>query len=112
MSHAAWKLIVLPCLDSEEMAHARKRELNLRREVATELGRTAVEAAKTGSYVNAHGETVDWSALVSHACSAKVSIAPEAPLPAPTNEPCPETRIQVTNETTLQAARRLIEQGR
>ena len=91
--YPAWKPTALPCLDSDELALARKRGLNLRREVATELGRTAVEAAKSGSYVKAHGETVDWSAIVSRACSAKVSIAPEDPLPAPTNEPCPETRV-------------------
>jgi hypothetical protein len=68
-------LTILLCLDSEEMAAARRHELDIPRNVATALGRTAVEAAASGYYRNSTGETVDWSLLVNAACSAKRSIA-------------------------------------
>jgi uncharacterized protein (TIGR02452 family) len=45
------------------------------------------------------------------ACAAKVSIPPDAPLSVPQTMPFPTTRIQVTNETTLGAAQRLVTSG-
>ena len=41
-------LRMMPCLDSEEMAGARRRELDIRRDDAKELGQSAVSAAKNG----------------------------------------------------------------
>ena len=96
-------LKLLPCLDSEELAESRKRELNIPRDVAADLGRSAVEAAASGS-----GE---WGRLVRAARAAKVSIPPLAPLEPTARTPFPETTIQVTNETTLGAARRLVDRG-
>jgi hypothetical protein len=43
------KLNVLPCLDSEVMAASRRRELNMPANLASSLGRSAVEAARQGS---------------------------------------------------------------
>jgi uncharacterized protein (TIGR02452 family) len=54
---------------------------------------------------------VDWSQQVQAAYSAKVSIPPDAELPAHNPGRLAETRVQVTNETTLGAAWRLVESG-
>jgi len=93
------------------MAETCRRELDIPRFKASELGQSAVETAEKGYYVNETGKKVDWSALVSSAIAAKRSIPPESNLPDPALVLFPETRIQVTNETTLMAARRLTESG-
>lgn len=102
----------LPCLDSDEMASARRRELDISPDVAADLGMSAWEAAKNGHYVNPSGERVDWAALVTAACSAKISIAPSDALPTPAPVSRSETRVQVSNETTFLASRRLVQSGR
>ena len=102
---------ILPCLDSVEMSVSRRRELDIARNVARALGRSAVEAAAEGQYVCGDGRKVDWSRYVRTACSAKLSIPPDAALPAHECIRFPETRIQVTNETTLGASQRLVESG-
>ena len=96
-------LKILPCLDSQEMAERRRAELNIPTNVAADLGRSAVEAAVQGRYRNPQGEEVDWSREIQAACEAKVSIPPGAGLPTGHNSSFPETRVQVTNETTLGA---------
>lgn len=102
---------ILPCLDSDEMAKSRRQELDIPRNIAAALGRSAVEAAANGYYVYGTGKKVDWSRYVQAACNAKVSIPPDASLPAHESIKFPETRVQVTNETTLGASRRLVETG-
>lgn len=52
-------LTLLPCLDTDEMAAARKHELRIPRNVAAELGQLAAEAAKAGYYTDPHGRRVD-----------------------------------------------------
>ena len=100
-----------PCLDSVEMSVSRRQELDIPRNVAALLGRSAVEAVAEGHYVDGTGKKVDWSCYVQAACSAKVSIPPGTPLPAHQCPSFPETGIQVTNETTLGASQRLVEIG-
>ena len=102
---------ILPCFDSVEIAASRRRELDIPRNVATALGRSAVEAAANGYYVYGAGKKVDWSRYVRAACAAKVSIPPSAILPARESITFPETRIQVANETTLGASRRFVDSG-
>jgi len=104
-------LHILPCLDSDEMAASRWQKLDIPRHLAAALGRSAVEAARTGQYITNEGTTVDWSTDVAAACSAKVSIPPDAALPTREGDPFSRTHIQVTNETTLGASRRLVESG-
>ena len=104
-------LFILSCLDSSEMARARRRELDIPRDVAAALGRSAVEAGATGYYFTRAGEKVDLARLINTACSAKRSIPPDAPLPNHDRSPFPETRVQVTNETTLGASLRLVDSG-
>lgn len=102
---------VLPCWDSADLAAARQRALNLSRGVASALGRSAVEAACQGYYIDGAGMKVDWRDAVAAACAAKRSLPPDAPLPAVEHRPSMETHIQVRNETTLKASLRLVERG-
>jgi len=102
---------ISPCLDSEHMAAARQQELNIPRDVAAALGRSAVEAAGAGFYVTKAGRKVIWRDAVQAACAVKLSIRPNATLPSNDQIAFTETRVQVTNETTLGASRRLVEDG-
>lgn len=104
-------LRILPCLDSEEMAQSRKRELNIPHAVAASFGASAVEAAHQGYYQLPSGERVDWEEFVHAACEGKVSIPPPADLPDRRSPAHTETRVQVANETTLIASRRLTKRG-
>ena len=115
------ELILLPCLDSAERAArcravldipaeraARCRAvLDIPRARAAELGRTAVQAAATGVYTSAEGTLVHWQAAVAQAVAAKRSLPPDAVLPVAAVARSALTRVQVANETTLTAARRL-----
>jgi uncharacterized protein (TIGR02452 family) len=94
-------------VDSHDLAALRRRELEIPRERARELGLSALKAIREGWYPGPDGRPVDWRADVEKAASAKVSLPPDAPLPAPTRERVPETHVLVANETTLGAARRL-----
>jgi uncharacterized protein (TIGR02452 family) len=105
------KFVILPCIDSPDIAASRRMELDIARSAAAALGRSAVEAAGNGYYLNRAGDKVDWRLLVQNACAAKRSIAPDDRLPVSKLRPEPETRVQVANETTLQASRRLVEAG-
>jgi uncharacterized protein (TIGR02452 family) len=93
------------------MAASRRKELDIPRDIAAALGRSAVEAARQGYYVTEAGRQVDWRDAVQAACAAKVSIAPHAALPRQERVAFPVTRVQVSNETTLGAAFRLVESG-
>src|SRR5262245_4078790 len=104
-------LFILSCLDSAEMAAGRQRELDIPRDVAAALGRSAVEAAREGFYVTKAGQQIVWRDAVRAACAAKRSIDPDATLPTNKRIAFPETRVQVTNETTLGASLRLVERG-
>ena len=104
-------LKILPCLDSMELAASRQRLQDIPRHVARELGKSAVEAAQDGYFVSQSGRKVDWSHQVQTAIAEKVSIPPEAPLPEVDSSPFSETIVQISNETTLSASRRLIDAG-
>jgi uncharacterized protein (TIGR02452 family) len=93
------------------MATSRQRELDIPRSVAAALGRSAIEAAEKGFCVSKSGENIDWNRYVQDALSSKITIPPDMPLPTNNSIVFPETRVQVTNETTLQASRRLVESG-
>ena len=105
------KIVILPCIDSPDIAASRRMELAIARSAAATLDRSAVEAAQNGYYLNRAGDKVDWRPLVQNACAAKRSLAPNDRLPSPKMRPEPETQVQVANETTLQASRRLVKAG-
>ena len=105
------KLRILPCLDSDERAAHCRRALQIPRELAAQLGHSAVQLAESGGYRTTDGQPVNWKNAVESACSRTISLPPDAALPTPTIPDVPETRLQVANETTLEAARRLAEGG-
>ena len=104
-------LKILPHLDSDEMAATRKKELDIPYYIAAELGQSAVEAAEKGYYIREDGERVDMAQYVQAACANKVSIPPNTALSHGESISFMETRVQVTNETTLGAAQRLVDRG-
>ncbi len=53
------QLILLPCLDSEERAAQCREALDIPRQHAADLGRTALVAAVTGAYPGPAGRHVD-----------------------------------------------------
>ena len=75
-------LKILPCLDSDEIAAARRQDLDIPRNRAAALGKSAVQATDIGHYASDDGVKVDWARYVRDASSAKVSIPPDANLPA------------------------------
>ena len=56
-------LRILQCLDSDELAENRRKELELQPELAESLGRSAVEAIELGYYLTDDGK-LDWSEAV------------------------------------------------
>lgn len=101
------RLTILPCSDSAALAAAREKELHLSRDRAIYETRITVAAIENGFYTNSHQQLVDWSRMVVDACVAKRSIPPWLDLPAVGESQFDRTRVQVTNETTFAAARRL-----
>ncbi len=89
----------------------RRRQLDIPRALATAIGSSAVKAARDGYYLTRTQDKVDWHVLVQNACNARLSIPPDARLPVPASRPGRRTIVQVTNETTLQASRRLTDRG-
>jgi hypothetical protein len=59
------------------MAASRRQEMNIARDVAAALGRSAVQAAREGFYVTKAGQQIVWRDAVQAACAAKISIAPD-----------------------------------
>jgi uncharacterized protein (TIGR02452 family) len=105
-------LSILPCLDSPAMGQERRWELDIDRAEAARLGQTAVAWSRQGWYPDKAGRQVSIAAQVARAVSLKQSLAPDARLPEVPEGIVPrQTRVQVSNETTFQAARRLIAKG-
>lgn len=96
--------------DSARHEEARREELQIPWHVARDLGLSALQAIQTGRYVHS-GMTVDWSDAVTDAIARKRSLPPSATLPDPPDALAPELLVEVVNETTLGAARRLVDQG-
>ena len=71
-------LKLLPCLDSDEMADSRRRDLDIPRSIARALGESAVAAATAGHYFFDGVRRIDWSREVAAARAARVSLPPEA----------------------------------
>jgi uncharacterized protein (TIGR02452 family) len=99
---------LLPCLDGPDLAAMRRRELDLPRDVALEHAHETLEIVRAGRYRAPSGREVAVSDAVAAARRTKVSLAPDAALPTPSATPFNEMRVQVTNETTTGAARRLL----
>lgn len=103
--------VVLDCLDSELLAEVRKKELGISEDFATYRSRLVKGAVERGIYDSGTGKDVVWRDEIIAACLSKRSIPPWQelpPLPTPAFE---LTRVHVTNETSLGAALRLMDQG-
>ena len=80
------------------------------RELAAEYGRGAVRITESGEYLAPSGRVVNVSQLVKRSIDGTVSYPPDQPFQesARGNH---QTKISVENMTTLEAARRLINEG-
>lgn len=105
------RLLCLPCVDSPDLAAARRAELDIPQPAAAALGHSAVAAIREGRYEDGYGRAVDWGAAVAAARAARLSVPPDAPLPPLPRPAFAETRVGVANETTLAAGRRLKGRG-
>jgi uncharacterized protein (TIGR02452 family) len=84
--------------------------MNIPRDRAAALGRETVEILHRGHYRSPGGRTVQIADMVRAAVAGTRSYPPEARLPEPSGGSF-VTRFEVTNESTLQAARRLVDGG-
>jgi uncharacterized protein (TIGR02452 family) len=105
------KLRNTPCRDSADLANMRRSELAILPFIAASLGESAMEAIQLGYYLTNNGK-VDWSETVRTACESKVSIPPGTDLPSGRTSLFAETIVQVANETTLGASKRLVDGGK
>jgi uncharacterized protein (TIGR02452 family) len=80
------------------------------RDRAAHYGREAVEMINAGEYVSRNGQHIEIAEAVQRAVTNTQAYLPDCPLPTimPRFE---TTQLEVTNETTLHAARRLIATG-
>ena len=104
-------LDLLPCLDSPEMGRQRQNELQIERSQAVMLAKTAIGVATRGFYVNEAQEKIDLNHAIEVSYSNSLSIAPDTALPTSASAAHSVTLVQVTNETTLGASRRLVDAG-
>ena len=105
------KIKYLSCLDAPERAQYLRQTLDISRATAATLGQSALNAIRSGQYINAEGIAVDWHTQVQAMRLQKRSISPTDILPDDGGIKHQETRIQVSNETSLMAARRLTDAG-
>ena len=98
-------------VDSAEMAEDRRRALGIDRDTARRLGQEAVRFIEQGWYPAPDGRRVSWADAVEKARSGTVSLPPEARLPSPPATADEVTAMEIANETSLGAARRLVASG-
>jgi uncharacterized protein (TIGR02452 family) len=84
--------------------------MSMNRKRASELGRETVAIIEAGQYTTEAGNVVEIGPMVRRAVEGTVSYLPGCDLPAP-KQPGRTTMIEVANETTLAAARRLVQDG-
>ena len=104
-------LCVLPTLDSVELATSARESLDISREMARQLGKSAVQISHDGFYIDEQGQRVDISADVAFARQGTVSLPPEQAIPDSAEPRYAQTRVQISNESTLVAAKRLAQSG-
>ncbi len=104
-------MINLPCADSADQTLAMRRLRDVSRDDARARAGSAVEAMARGWYLAPSGRRVAWRDAIERARASKRSLPPDGPLPDFTAGRFTETLVQVRNETTLQAGRRLVERG-
>jgi len=88
-----------------------KRFLDIPRDSAARLGHQAVEIARLGQYTAPSGSTVSIASDLEAARSGTVEYGPDDSVPAAARRGTTGPVIEVTCETTLAAARRLLDAG-
>lgn len=104
-------LVVFDCLDGDDRAARCRTVLDISRDRAAQLGLEAVAVAQAGGYADSAGRWVDLDDAIAAARAATRSLPPDLDLPAHAAERRNVTRVQVANETSLSAARRLTDGG-
>ena len=84
--------------------------MNISRSRAAEIARQTDRITRDGFYTDANGQDHDITKDADQAVT-RTRLYPPDWTPAPLGAPAFETRIEVTNETTLSAARRLFDGG-
>jgi len=104
-------MVILTCDDSADRAAANQLALHITRERAAELGRQTLIFIKSGVYISESGRPVEWGDLIDRSKNETVSIPPDAELPGGEVARFSSTKITISNETTLSAAQRLVQEG-
>lgn len=68
--------IILDCIDSGDMADARRRKLHITRDLAIYRTRVIKDAVEQGMYEDAARNQIGWRSDIVEACLAKRSISP------------------------------------
>jgi uncharacterized protein (TIGR02452 family) len=84
--------------------------MNMNRSSAAQLGREIVRILEAGRYTNPAGEVVEIGDLLKRSVEGVRSVPPDHELPA-VSPGVHQTDIEVANESTLAAARRLVQLG-
>jgi len=84
--------------------------MHMKRSTAGELGRDTVRLLEAGRYRTASGQVIEIADAVARSVAGTCSYPPDVSLPGvPLGNRA--TRVEVANESTLAAARRLVERG-
>jgi uncharacterized protein (TIGR02452 family) len=104
-------LATVEFIDSEDLAESWRSQLDITRDLAIYRTRVIKDAVEQGIYEDAAGNQVDWRSDIVEAGVAKRSTPPWHEL-SPVNPGMSQpTRVRVSNETTLVAAIKLVDQG-
>lgn len=90
---------------------ATRRHLDIDRDLAARLGHEALEVNRRGEYTAPSGRTVSIARALDRARSGTVEYTPDRLWPPPPPRSGRVPAIEVTCETTLAAARRLLDDG-
>ena len=101
----------LPCMYSEQLVSKQKRKMLMGRGEAKAFGQSVVQSIRKGYYHNHQGDRIELSTSIEVAMQNKKTIEPDMQLPEAPKNSRYKTQIQITNETTLEASKRLVDQG-
>jgi len=107
------QIVVLPVADSDTLAHTNQENLLLDRSSARESARLTLSILESGTY-HTDDKTVSIADAVVNSIAQTVSLPPDATLtvsPEATT-PAATLTISVANETSLSAAKRLLDSGK
>ncbi|MBC8141722.1 MAG: TIGR02452 family protein [Armatimonadetes bacterium] len=102
----------MPVADSDALARTNQDYLLISRQTGRDLGREAVSIGERGKYTVGEQE-ISIADAVDNSMTHTVSLPPDAAFPAPPDTAPAETlTVSVANETSLSAAKRLLDAGK